>query len=767
MSTSKEAIQLINELKQFNKKTLDYFKNCINNLDEVGLDYHVISVFGSQSSGKSTLLNALFNTTFDTMNAQVKRQQTTKGIWLSHSKDISTTSELINGRDNNNFFVLDIEGSDGAERGEDQDFERKATLFAISVSEILIVNMWEQQVGLYQGNNMGLLKTVFEVNLSLFHNQKESHKVLLLFVIRDHSGVTPLSSLQESLIIELEKMWVELSKPKGTENLSLYDFFDLKFTGLSHKLFQPEKFHQDIKELGNLLVDDTHKSYYFKSDYHHNLPLDGWTMYAESCWSQIEENKDLDLPTQQILVARFKTEEIANTAYTHFIEEFDQIILDDYNGISLSKRLGHLKDTCLEEYDSSGSRYSKSIYLEKQNELVSKLESKFNGILVLFLNILSNTLISEFKNYINDETDKIPFDEKLKTARKNALDEYDNQTSCFVTMKLVSSLEKNALEFNDGLDKIMSELKIQKSAAITARSKKILEVKLKDQIIHLLSHPSLDLWNLVMETFEITFSGTITKYQSLSDEHIYDFHLGYSQKENDEIYQKIRINAWEVLDNIIHDYLNDNNITLILRNYFENKFHYDQYDSPMLWKNEEEIDKAFKLSREQTLKILDVLSIASTTDGVEIIPDVFTMDSYEEYSKNDHFDHDHKFSHILNNLQKEKIIQNLKRQTDLTVIEAKRSVIKTTAYIPFYIYAIIVILGWNEFMIIIRNPLLVTLLMITLAGFYFVNKLNLWSPLIALANSAVCETQQLAKNKLKNVLFDEHEKKQTEAKGQL
>ena len=92
----------------------------------------------------------------------------------------------------NDFFVLDVEGSDGAERGEDQDFERKAALFALSVSEVLIVNMWENQVGLYQGNNMGLLKTVFEVNFSLFGKSENRHKVALLFVIRDFTSQTPL-----------------------------------------------------------------------------------------------------------------------------------------------------------------------------------------------------------------------------------------------------------------------------------------------------------------------------------------------------------------------------------------------------------------------------------------------------------------------------------------------------------------------------------------------------------------------------------------------
>ena len=67
-----------------------------------------------------------------------------------------------------NLMVMDVEGTDGRERGEDQDFERKSALFSLASSEVLIVNMWEHQVGLYNGANMGLLKTVFEVNLGLF-----------------------------------------------------------------------------------------------------------------------------------------------------------------------------------------------------------------------------------------------------------------------------------------------------------------------------------------------------------------------------------------------------------------------------------------------------------------------------------------------------------------------------------------------------------------------------------------------------------------------
>jgi hypothetical protein len=104
--------------------------------------------------------------------SETERRQTTKGIWMSKNKrEIAEGSGAQAMADN--ILVMDVEGTDGRERGEDQDFERKSALFALATSEVLIVNIWEHQVGLYQGANMGLLKTVFEVNLQLFLKDKQ------------------------------------------------------------------------------------------------------------------------------------------------------------------------------------------------------------------------------------------------------------------------------------------------------------------------------------------------------------------------------------------------------------------------------------------------------------------------------------------------------------------------------------------------------------------------------------------------------------------
>jgi hypothetical protein len=122
-----------------------------------------------------------------------ERRQTTKGIWMSKNKndgaDVPESEKMAD-----NILVMDVEGTDGRERGEDQDFERKSALFALATSEVLIVNIWEHQVGLYQGANMGLLKTVFEVNLQLFLKDKQ-------YVSRSPTNViaTKLSQVQPSV----------------------------------------------------------------------------------------------------------------------------------------------------------------------------------------------------------------------------------------------------------------------------------------------------------------------------------------------------------------------------------------------------------------------------------------------------------------------------------------------------------------------------------------------------------------------------------------
>ncbi|RKP23732.1 root hair defective 3 GTP-binding protein-domain-containing protein, partial [Syncephalis pseudoplumigaleata] len=121
-----KSLQLIDGEQHFSEDVGKYM-DVEWRLADQGFDYNVVAVFGSQSTGKSTLLNKLFGTRFQTMDENT-RQQTTKGIWMSKGVGMDV-------------LVMDVEGTDGRERGENQDFERKSALFSLATAEVLIVNL--------------------------------------------------------------------------------------------------------------------------------------------------------------------------------------------------------------------------------------------------------------------------------------------------------------------------------------------------------------------------------------------------------------------------------------------------------------------------------------------------------------------------------------------------------------------------------------------------------------------------------------------------
>ena len=70
---------------------------------------------------------------------------------------------------------MDVEGTDGREKEDQKAFEGKSALFSLALTDVLMVNMWMNEVGRYNAANLPLLKTVFEV--SLLPNMQKSYAV--------------------------------------------------------------------------------------------------------------------------------------------------------------------------------------------------------------------------------------------------------------------------------------------------------------------------------------------------------------------------------------------------------------------------------------------------------------------------------------------------------------------------------------------------------------------------------------------------------------
>ncbi|KZT10800.1 root hair defective 3 GTP-binding protein [Laetiporus sulphureus 93-53] len=734
-----ERVQIINDEKQFIPELTQQIERW--DLHSAGFDYDIVAVFGSQSTGKSTLLNRLFGTNFDVMD-ETRRQQTTKGIWMCRAKGM-------------NVMVMDVEGTDGRERGEDQDFERKSALFSLASSEVLIVNLWEHQVGLYQGANMGLLKTVFEVNLGIFGKKTadgRNQRTLLLFAIRDHIGTTPLANLQATLTADLQKIWETLSKPPELQDRQLSDYFDLSFVALPHKILAADKFESEVQELRKRFMDKGREDYVFKPAYHKRIPADGVAFYMEGIWEQVQTNKDLDLPTQQELLAQFRCDEISAAALTEFNEQAKPQrrpiesgkVIENLGGMMRAWRSG-----ALERYDRDASRYHQGVYKRKRADLVSVLDSTLSPLFLGQLKNLHKASLVTFKKEMLEgmRGENYNFAEVVAAARERC-------EKRFLDGAQEALVEGTDWNYEEELELLRNEIRIVADQCRKDETKKMVNAiernikkQISDPVEIWLNKPQPDMWDEILKVFrellEKAESMYLTKAKSFN----------CTDEENETSLAILRKRAWLALRAKVDEQTTDAAFLTKLRTHFEERFRYDEHGVPRVWKPSDDIDGAFKKARDQTLELIPLYSRINPIDGT--LEYSLPSEESDPLSSTDEFD----FPATLVIFSETKILDlmsRFRRDADAYYVEAKRSMVSSVAQIPYWMYGVLVVLGWNEAMFVLFNPLYFAMLLCMVGAAYIVVQLGMAGPLLQITRTLVNEVQSQAYNHLRDHFSQPH-----------
>lgn len=797
------GVQIIDSDKNFNENLGTYLQ--MEGIIRSGFNYHLISVFGSQSTGKSTLLNYLFGTRFGVMSEQ-ERRQTTKGIWMSRNKNERSgkSGEVAMAE---NILVMDVEGTDGRERGEDQDFERKSALFALATSEVLIVNIWEHQVGLYQGANMGLLKTVFEVNLQLFlKDAKSVPRSLLFFVIRDHLGTTPMANLKNTLIQDLQRIWSGLSKPTGMEKSQIEDYFDFAFVALPHKILQPEKFEQEVQKLGTRfregykdpkkagLVDESSEPILLP-EYHRRIPADGFPMYAKGVWEQIDSNKDLDLPTQQELLAQFRCDEISKEVLVPFDEVVAPLEEQQSQAVAagtpsliaqLGKTMTAARATLLAAFEEEASRYHKGVYKRKQTELEAKVDGRLKALFQGQMTAAHKSGLMDFSEAVTQAVKtgqkkggNYDFHKIVQAEQDKALKRFETEAQASLVSGTPWSDYKSQLNlFRKELDEVSGRLRKEEMRRLANRSERWVRAKLDESVgleFNKLgsgrggsgaptdgTKPTTerDLWDRIWSVF----TDTVSHAESRFTERARSFDA--SPDEVEVGLWRLRRKSWGALRAKIDEEMMEGNLLLKLRENFEDKFRYDEEGVPRIWRPTDDIEGLYTRARESTLELIPLLSrlkLARTSSpppldawigdappnvtaaDEEDLPPIGGVDEDEGKTIEDEMV-------ILSDAKAQDLTTRFKKTADGVYVEAKRSAIGGVTQIPLYFYGLLLALGWNEIVAVLRNPVYFIFLILIGAGAYVTYTLNLWGPMLRMTNAASSQGLEILKEKLREFL---------------
>ena len=693
---------------------------------EAGFGYDICAVLGSQSTGKSTLLNRLFGTNFDVMDDRA-RQQTTKGIWLCRGMD-------------RNVLVMDVEGTDGRERGEDQDFERKSALFSLATAECVIVNMWENQVGLFQGANMGLLKTVLDVNLTLFQVGRAragapKEKTLLLFVIRDYIGTTPLANLESTIRADLQRIWASLTKPEALAGAELGDFFDVSFSALPHKVLQAKEFDEGIAQLQRRFIDRSDPQYVFQTEYHKRIPIDGLPHYLESVWEQILQNKDLDLPTQQELLAQFRCDEIAAAAAAAFAAAMTALrsALDAGQVLAtLGVDMASHRAEALAVFDKDASRYHRGVYARKRADLLLQLNAVLLPFFLAQLKNLHTQLASAFQQAMQEGTRGASYDfgRLVEEHVAHALAAFDGETQRLVLPDTDWSVSEERMHLEEDLRAVARTLRADETQKLAVRLEKDIRRHLAEPIEAALSEPDAGMWDRVLGVWRDACDRAAALYRERAA------HLNTTPDEDAATVGRLHMVAWRALLDRVQESTSETVLASRLRAFFEDRFRYDASGVPRVWKPSDDMDDAFVQARDATLALIPLYATMQPETPPTVAGDEDTP-SWDEARR------------VLSERRCAELGRRFRRDADAAYVEAKRGTVSSMTQVPWWMYVVLIVLGWNEAMAVLHSPVYFTLLCMVLASAYVVWRMNLAGPMLTVTTHMARELRALGEQQLR------------------
>ena len=115
----------------------------------------------------------------------------------------------------------------------------------------------------------------------------------------------------------------------------------------------------------------------------------------------------------------------------------------------------------------------------------------------------------------------------------------------------------------------------------------------------------------------------------------------------------------------------------------------------------------------------------------------------------EHKEFDEKKMRLIPISRKALILQRFSREADASFLEAKRATVFSKAEIPSWFLGLTLLLGWNEFLAILRNPLLTLTLAMIVGGLYLIYYTQMGRPALQVVKATANEIFHQTKEELR------------------
>ncbi|KAE9467920.1 hypothetical protein C3L33_00173, partial [Rhododendron williamsianum] len=560
----------------FNVNGIESFMKEVK-LAECGLSYAVVSIMGPQSSGMN--LHKLFSYMFT-------HEAFTWGQLTRH-------------------YCFSIVSSQ-----DDTAFEKQSALFALAVSDIVLINMWCHDIGREQAANKPLLKTVFQVMMRLFSPRKTT----LMFVIRDKTR-TPLENLEPVLREDIQKIWDSVPKPQAHKETPLSEFFNVEVVALSSYEEKEEQFKEQVASLRQRFFHSIAPGG-LAGDRRGVVPASGFSFSAQQIWKVIKDNRDLDLPAHKVMVATVRCEEIANEKLASFVAneewcEFDAAIqTGPVSGFG--KKLTSILHTCLSEYDTEATYFDDGVRTTKRKQLEEKLLQLVQPAYQSMLGHIRSGTLDKFKEAFDKALNGGEgFSVAAHSCTKIFMTQFDEQSADVVIQQANWDSSKVREKLRRDIDAHVAAVCAAKLSELTNLYEKKLNNALSGPVEALLDGAGDDTWPAIRKLLRRETESAVSGFSvALSS-------FDLDEQTTDKMLASLEDYARGVVESKTKE--EAARVLIRMKDRFATLFSQDSDSMPRVWTGKEDIRAITKMARLSSLKLLSVLAAIRLDDEADNI----------------------------------------------------------------------------------------------------------------------------------------------------
>ncbi|CAJ1955407.1 unnamed protein product [Sphenostylis stenocarpa] len=339
------------------------------------------------------------------------------------------------------------------------------------------------------------------------------------------------------------------------------------------------------------------------------VPASGFSFSAQEIWKIIKENKDLDLPAHKVMVATVRCEEIANEKYDLFASNKDWCELKEAVESGpvpgFGKNANSLLSNSLSEYDAEANYFDEGVRSAKQKQLQEKLLQLVQPAFQIALGHVRSGVLEKFKEAFDKALNR---GEGFSSAANSCVESYMarfDEGCADVVIEIADwDTSKVREKLRRDIDAHVSSVRASKISELVSSYEEKLKEALSAPVETLLDGANKDTWPSIRKLLNRETQSAVSGFSAELDRFDMDEETKKSMIVTLEDYAKgmIEAKAREEASRVL----------------IRMKDSHDSDSMPRVWTGKEDIRAITKSSRSACLKLLSVMAVIRLADADDI-----------------------------------------------------------------------------------------------------------------------------------------------------